>query len=151
MKPFLSKAWDKFTKCDSGKFLNPFMHVFLFYTLAWGIAMTFFGDTETVSATILYRETKDIGFSLTNVWGLVAIVVMITHTTAFWVRGKHGVKMMGLCVFGGAYLWIWAGIIYIESGFYFQFIIACLPNLAFWTWYAWQRMKRKRHDHVAFV
>lgn len=151
MHPFIEKAIFKFTKCDSGKTLNPFMHVFLYMTMVWGIAMTFFAGTDTVSTTILYQETQDVGSGFVNTWGLIAMATMVTHTIAFWIRGKWGVRMMGWCVFAGFYLWLWAGIIYLESGFLFQFLIACVPNMAFWVWYAWQRVKRKRGDEVAFV
>ncbi len=142
---------DRYTKCDSGLTLNPFIHVFLFLTLCFSVGFVFFGSTETLQASVLFMQTTNVGESLVNLWGLIGMMVIVIHTIAFGVRGKIGVALMPLCIFGGFYLWLWASIVYLAAGFFFQFLVACLPNLFFWTWYTFQWRKRKRGDRVAFV
>lgn len=143
--------FDKFTKCDSGETLNPFLHVFMYLTLIFGLAFLFGGGSATLQASVLFQQTMLVGEPWVNAWGLIGVAVALLHTVAFLVRGKVGVRLMQACLFGGFYMWCWAGAIYLSGGFVFQFLVAVVPNLFFWSWYAFQWAKRKRGERVAFV
>ncbi len=119
--------------------------------LVMSIAFLFFGDTASVQAFVLYQDTLTIDNGFINLWGIIGLFVMASHTLAFWVRGFWGAQLMRLNVFGGLYLWIWAATIYVLGGYWFQFLIFALPNIWFWLWYGWQWRKRRRGDRVAFV
>ncbi len=151
MKSFLLTAKDKYTKCDSGLTLNPLMHGFLFLTLVLSIAFLFFGDTASVQAFVLYQNTLSLDNGFVNLWGIIGLIVMASHTAAFWIRGFWGAQLMRLNVFGGLYLWVWAATIYVLGGFWFQLLVFAIPNIYFWLWYAQQWRKRRRGDKVAFV
>lgn len=139
------------TKCNSGLTLNPLMHVFIFLTLAFSVAFLFFGDTTSVSASILYIETIGVTQSALNLWAIIGIATVTSHLTGLLIRGKIGDFLMRITWFGGFYMWLWAAVIYIGAGFWFQLIVAAVPNLLFWTWYAWQWRKRHNNERVAFV
>ncbi len=146
----LNLAKEKFTKCDSGETLNWLMHPFLFITLFLSIGFLFFGDTLSIQSVVLYAESAKIDGAVST-WGVIGLITMALHTAGFIIRGKIGVRMMQIALFGGFYLWLWAGIIYFLGGFWFQLIVFCMPNIWFWTWYWWQWIKRNRGDRVAFV
>lgn len=141
--------WFRFTKCDSGNWLNPLMHLFLIITTAFAVALLFFGDTTTVQAVVLYQQSDYI-FGI-NQFGLVAGTAMVAHSLAFWFRKKVGLVCMPIAMACGFYAWLYATVLYLDGGFYFQFIVACVPNLLFWSWYAWQFNRRRRGEINAFV
>lgn len=129
---------NRLTKCDTGENLNWLMHPFLFITLVFSVGFTFFGDAASVQSSILYQETLNRGEGYVNIWGLIGLAVCVLHTLALLIRKTYGPQIMRFCVFGGFYLWMWASIIYIDTGYWFQFFAASVPNLFFWSWYAWQ-------------
>lgn len=137
------EIFNRLTKCNTGQTLNPLMHVFMFITLVFSVGFLI-GD-PSVTTTALYTQTAMVGGSAINSWGLVGIVTLILHTTGMLLRSRLGLEMLRLSCFGGFYLWLWASVIYLGAGFYFQFLAAALPNLAFWAWYAWQWRRRYKH------
>lgn len=140
------------TKCDSGLTLNPLMHTFLFVMLVLSVGFLFFGNTVAVQNIVLYQQSKVLyGTASVNLWGVIGLSVCILHFFGFLIRGKHGIKLMKLAIFGGCYLWVYALFIYLSSGFIFQVLFVCVPHLWFWTWYAWQWRRRKNNEFVAFV
>lgn len=142
---------DRFTKCNSGASLNKLMHPFLFITLALSIGFLFFGHTQSVQAFSLYLLSLNIDGSFVTTWGLIGLISMILHTLGFLIRGKYGVMMMMLSLFGGFYLWTYAIIIFAAAGYILQILVVAGPNLYFWGWYAIEWNKRKRGEEVAFV
>ena len=143
---------DRFTKCQSGRTLNPFMHVFLFMLLGLSVAFLFFGDTLSVQSVVLYSETiRETSRGIVSAWGLIGLTVIILHTVAFLIQGKIGLNLLRGALFGGFFVWLWAAVIYIQGGFFIQLLVFCFPNLYFWVWYALEWAKRKRGDEVAFV
>lgn len=145
----LQKIWYKSTKCDSGHWLNPLMHLFLLITVTFGIAFVFFPGTETVQASILFQESASL-FGV-NQFGLFALISMVAHSLAFWFRGRVGLVCMPIAMVAGYFAWFYASVIYLMSGFVFQFAVSCLPNLGFWCWYALQFNRRRRGEFKAFV
>lgn len=143
--------WDRLTKCDSGLYLNPLMHVFMFVLLVFTIAYLFFDHTETVEASVLYQQTDMVGGVAVNSWGAVGALAIVLHSLGMLIRGKWGMKMLRAAIFAGFYVWLWAAVVYLQDHFWFQFFAAGVPNLAFWTWYAWQYRRRHNNEVVAFV
>lgn len=136
--------WHRVTKCDSGAFLNPLMHVFLYITTVFSVS--FLLGIDSVTLTVLYQQTANVGAAAVNVWGLVGVATMILHTAGMLVRGRWGLPMLAAAGFGGSYLWLWAATVYITGGFLFQTLAGAAPNLLFWAWYAWQW--RKRYNNI---
>lgn len=132
--------WNRLTKCDTGERLNPLMHIFLYLTFVFSFAFVFGIGGVTESA--LYMETFELGINAVNSWGMVGLATTLLHTIGILWRGKYGIQLMRLSIFGGFYLWLWAAIVYFLGGFYFQLLVGAIPNLAFWTWYAWNWRKR---------
>ena len=146
MKQFF---WNRVTKCDSGHTLNVLMHPFLLLTTVLAIAFLGFGDTASVQAMVLYQNTDFIfGWSL---FGLAAAGAMIAHSIAFLVRGAVGKVFMPIAMFLGFFAWLYASLLYLGGGFYFQFLILCVPNLWFWVWYSINFRRRYRGEYQAFV
>lgn len=151
----LKTCWLRLTKCDSGRTLNPLMHVFLLITLVTSVAFLFFGHTEPVMTSVLYTNTVGIGQIAVNHFGVIGITTIALHVIGLLIRGRYGIQLMRFAMFGGFYIWLLACIIYIESGFLFQLLIGGIPNLLFWAWYAWQWRRRYTHqnqpEYEAFV
>lgn len=143
------KVWFRFTKCDSGDYLNPLMHLFLLITLVFGIAFVFFGDTTSVQASVLYMNSAEwFGW---NQFGLSCLAAMVAHTASFMLRGKWNLYLLPTAMAFGFFAWLYASIIYLDGGFFFQFAVACFPNLLFWVWYSFQFSRRARGKNQAFV
>lgn len=143
--------WNRFTKCDSGLYLNPLMHVFMFILLAFTVAFLFFGETDSVQASVLYQQTVMIDDIAVNAWAAAGALAIFLHTAGMLFRGKWGIKMLKFAIFAGFYVWLWAAVVYLQDGYWFQFFANALPNIAFWTWYAWQYRRRYNGQRVAFV
>jgi hypothetical protein len=148
-KSMVTKAIYKLTHCDSGLKLNFLMHLFLLITLVFSVGMLI-GD-PTVSVTVLYLETVAISQGALNIWGVVGILSIVFHVAGLLIRGHIGGILMSCAVLCGFYIWLWAGVIYLVAGFTFQFLAVAVPNLLFWSWYAWQWRRRHQNKRVAFV
>lgn len=145
----IAKAVYKLTHCDSGLKLNSLMHIFLLVTFVFSVGMLI-GD-PTVAATVLYTQTAAISQGALNIWGIVGLFSIIFHVLGFIIRGRIGGILVCAAMFCGFYVWLWAGAIYIMAGFIFQLLAAALPNILFWSWYAWQWRRRYNNKRIAFV
>lgn len=146
---FLHNLWNRSTKCDSGHYLNPLMHLFLLINAVFAIAFVFFPGTETVQASLLFTASAKV-FGIDQ-FGLATLVAMVAHTLAFWFRGKVALVLMPIAMAAGFFAWLYASILYIGAGLLFQFAVACLPCLGFWAWYSIQFNRRRRGEFTAFV
>ena len=145
----MKSFWARFTRCDSGDWLNPLMHLFLFTTAVFGIAFVFFGDTVTVQQSLLFMLSDDIlGW---NQFGLACLAAMISHSVSFILRGKWNLIFLPLAMMFGFFAWLYASILFIDAGLFYQFAVSCLPNLGFWAWYSWQFRRRATGKTQAFV
>ncbi len=154
----LDKCLYKLTHCDTGARLNPLMHIFIYVALAFSLAMLTGG--ASVMDTALYAETAQVGASAVSLWGIVGLVTVIAHLIGFGIRAwdrlaRYGIYFIEIAMFGGIYMWLWAAVVYLSGGFMFQFFVYTIPNLMFWSWYAWQWRRRYTHrtdkNFAAFV
>ena len=124
--------WKNFVEHDESEKLNPFIHLFMYMTLVWGLCFTFFPVATGASETFLYQLTVLQTFSgITSVWGIACLVVVVVELFAFnyrkrWLGGSA--TMMGFCV------WLYAAITYGIGGFWFGLLVGAIPQLFFWVW-----------------
>lgn len=130
MKAF-SSLWYKVTHRPDGTYFNPLVHIFFYITFVFGFSFTFLNDTENIKNVILFAQSeKSIGYFVISVWGVAAMLITIANTYSVVNR-----KFSPAPALLGFMLWLYAGVIYGMTGFYFQLAVVGVPNLIFWGWY----------------
>lgn len=118
---------------DDGHRFNPLAHIFFYLTFAFGFAFTFFYHTDSVRMSPLLQATDDLlGERSLPIWGLCAIIVTVANTVAVVRRIDWLVVTAAM---GGFAIWLFALIMYAQSGSWFQLLVGAVPNMVFWAWY----------------
>src|SRR6478752_8675686 len=127
IKEFYYRATHK----PDGSYFNPLAHIFFYNTFVFGVAFTFFGNTDTVRNAVLYTESaKQFGPWALSAWGVCAMIVTLWNTYTIVARKpSYGPALLGFA------LWMYAVLIYAMGDFYFQILVAAVPNLLFWGWW----------------
>ena len=127
LKSLLYKATHK----PDGEYINPLAHVFFYITFIFGAAFTFFGYTDTVRTAVLYAQSeRQFGSWSLSAWGVCAMIVTVWNTYIIIARKPNSAGAML-----GFMLWLYAVLIYLSGDFYFQILVAAVPNLIFWGWW----------------
>lgn len=129
----LRKFGHRITYRPDGVRRNSLSYIFFFQTLAFGVAYTFFGHTDTVSNSILYVETQNaFGFIPLPIWGVCAMLVTVANIAGILTEKVSVVKSSALV---GFMLWLFASIVYLLSDSYFQLAVGGFVQVYFWIWY----------------
>lgn len=124
--------WANYVWHDADELLNPFIHVYMYMMLVWGLCFTFFPEISGASETFLYQLTVlQAGDHITSIWGIICLIVVVCETIAFNQRTRWlgaGSTMLGFCV------WLFAAITYAMGGFWFGLLVGAVPQLFFWAW-----------------
>ena len=127
----LKSIFYRATHKPDGTYINPLAHIFFYITFVFGMAFTFFGKTDTVREAVLYSESqRQFGEWSLSVWGVCAMLVSVWNTYIIIARKPNSFgAMLGFA------LWLYAVLIYLSGDFYFQILVAAVPNLIFWGWW----------------
>lgn len=129
MKKYLRRLY---MKTDTEPF-NPFLHLYVLKSLAFGIFFCFLNDTDTIQGINLYRLTTDyLPDYFGNLWGLLLLVTVVGHILEMLFRGKGIGSWVGIL---GSMLWLYAAFIYASTHQWFSFTAFVAINLFFWPWY----------------
>jgi|SRR6478736_6865629 len=127
----IKELYYRATHRPDGTYINPLTHIFFYMTFVFGVAFTFFGYTDTVREAVLFSESqRQFGSWVLSAWGICAMLVTVLNTTMIVFRkGWYFVPVLGFA------LWLYAVMIYLMGDFYFQILVAAVPNLLFWGWW----------------
>lgn len=140
----MKRFWDRLIYRAPGEPHNPLMYPFLLITLGMGIAFVFFPDTAPVQASVLYQLTiGHLPDASTSIWGVVAMVLALTHLIAIQVRKAW---LGSIVTMTGVLLWLYASFIFGIYGYWLQFFTAGIPSLFFWCWYYFFVKKYHREE-----
>lgn len=129
----LQKYLARIAYLPNGAKFNFLAHIFMYVTFAFGFAYTFFGETDSVGASILYKTTsQDFGSLSLSVWGICAMLFSIGNLAVVVFRIFPLARWAAMLGFA---LWLFAGLVYLQDEFWFQLAVGAVPNMIFWTWY----------------
>lgn len=132
--------WSRLWKNPDGTNIKLPTHLFLYITLVFGLAFALPPQLFGMAALELFKfsTVNNIGFY----WGLALLLTTVLNVVMMVTHSKLLGSITGVL---GFCCWVYAGFAYIMIGLPFGFLVAALPNIAFWAWYALQVSQWKRY------
>lgn len=114
--------------------VNPLFYAFMFGTLMYGLGFVFFGFTEGVSSSSLYKSLFMLHEWLPRVWGLGALVAGILSFYCILTRQTHYISPFTSML--GVMVWLFAAFCYLQTGAWLLVLTITIPYGYFWVyWY----------------
>lgn len=124
---------------ERGTPYSPFMHLFMFMALFWGLGFVI--APPAVQAVVLYKlMLAQIGVAGTATWGAFQLTTLGLMTGAVMFEQADAGRFAAL---GGYIVWLFASVLLITQGFWFVALGFCLPQIIFWGWFFLKMAKLK--------
>lgn len=143
--PYVTSSFTRLTRSARGELFNPLIYPFLLSTFAYGIGFTLFRNFTAVHESSLFMAMEAISPTLTLIWGVLAIAVIIVGIYVL-VYDKPPIGKANCFI--AWMLWLFACIVYIQTGGYLTLFSVSLCNLMFWTWQYFSLAKFRQQDVV---
>jgi hypothetical protein len=107
---------------------------FLIANAAYGLGFALFSGVNAsgVSKSSLYKSLHETSQSLPALWGIITTVAVVLAV----VYSKFNYKAVGsLSAALGLGTWLFASLVYLQTGFALTFITVGLLYLSFWVWF----------------
>lgn len=140
---YVTSVRTRLARSARGELFNPLIYPFILVTFSYGIGFTLFSHTEAVSQSSLFLAMVSVSPLLTVIWGVLAIVVILT---GFYVLIKDKPPLGKANCFLAWMLWFFAGIVYVLTGGWLTLFAVTIPSLYFWTWQYFSLAKFRRQD-----
>lgn len=137
----VTSMWQRATHSARGELFNSLIYPFLLTTLSYGIGFVIFKHTDAVSKSSLFEAMHNISPFLTDIWGILAILVIFVSLYAL-IFDRPPVGKVNCFI--GFLLWFFAAVIYVLSGGILTLFSVAIPNLFFWTWHYFSLARFRR-------
>lgn len=112
--------------------INPLIWPFFWATYFYGVGFALLGNWSGVSKSSLYQSFYELSPGAPLLWGIAAIAAAVSAMILILYR----VQPFGsVAAMFGFMVWLFAGIVYAEGGFWLPLITVAIPNAWFWTFY----------------
>lgn len=140
---YVTSIYTRASRSARGELFNPLIYPFLLATFAYGVGFVVCSLLDLKAASSLFTAMVSISPTLTLIWGLLAIGVIVVGLYVL-VMDKPPIGKANCFV--AWMLWLFAAIVYVLTGGWLPLVSVTIPSLYFWTWQYFSLAKFRAQD-----